>query len=152
VCECKKQTHKQTKRHPNTVSTLHGRQKEKRTLPGASADFSEFVRVTSIVSLRPGSGILTRFPFDRKANCVVEPFSALVNNLCSKTFDSFETKTNDETEKDPPHTPHNLFSFWNKRVTQTRTTRIMQIQTTHKSKTKKKKKKREGKRQDSSRL
>ena len=44
--------------------------KEKRTLPGTSADVSEFVCVTAHGPIKdqtpmPGSGILTRFPFDR---------------------------------------------------------------------------------------
>ena len=43
--------------------------KEKRTLPGTSADVSEFVCVTAHCpegqTPMPGSGILTRFPFDR---------------------------------------------------------------------------------------
>ena len=43
--------------------------KEKRTLPGTPADVSEFVCVTALGPERPisvpGSGILTRFPFDR---------------------------------------------------------------------------------------
>ena len=46
--------------------------KEKRTLPGAPADVSWFVCVAALdprtrdQSPRPGSGILTRFPFDRQ--------------------------------------------------------------------------------------
>ena len=45
--------------------------KEKRTLPGAPADVSWFVCVAALTprggqSPCPGSGILTRFPFDRK--------------------------------------------------------------------------------------
>ena len=47
--------------------------KEKRTLPGTSADVSEFVCVAALDIPRkkcpspwPGSGILTRFPFDRR--------------------------------------------------------------------------------------
>jgi hypothetical protein len=45
--------------------------KEKRTLPGAPADVSWFICVTALDpgrgrSPRPGSGILTRFPFDRE--------------------------------------------------------------------------------------
>ena len=43
--------------------------KEKRTLPGAPADVSSLVCVTALdhegQSPCPGSGILTRFPFDR---------------------------------------------------------------------------------------
>jgi len=34
---------RESERRPGAASALHGRQKEKRTLPGASADFSEFV-------------------------------------------------------------------------------------------------------------
>ena len=45
--------------------------KEKRTLPGTTADVSWFVCVTALGPVErgrspcPGSGILTRFPFDR---------------------------------------------------------------------------------------
>ena len=45
--------------------------KEKRTLPGTTADVTWFVCVTALgpaerdQSPRPGSGILTRLPFDR---------------------------------------------------------------------------------------
>ena len=45
--------------------------KEKRTLPGTPADVSEFACVAALDPLAgrspcPGSGILTRFPFDRR--------------------------------------------------------------------------------------
>ena len=50
--------------------------KEKRTLPGAPADVSWFICVTALDpgrgrSPRPGSGILTRFPFDREGQRLV---------------------------------------------------------------------------------
>ena len=50
--------------------------KEKRTLPGAPADVSWFVCVTALDpargrSPRPGSGILTRFPFDKEGHTYV---------------------------------------------------------------------------------
>ena len=50
--------------------------KEKRTLPGALADVSDFVCVAARDPLRGpspwlGSGILTRFPFDRVRASVV---------------------------------------------------------------------------------
>ena len=49
--------------------------KEKRTLPGAPADVSWFICVAALDpargrSPRPGSGILTRFPFDREGQLV----------------------------------------------------------------------------------
>ena len=53
--------------------------KEKRTLPGAPADVSWFICVAALDpargrSPRPGSGILTRFPFDREGQLVCVTF------------------------------------------------------------------------------
>ena len=49
-------------------------QEEKRTLPRAPAGVSEFVYVAALVPGAPypcsGSGILTRFPFDRSVHTV----------------------------------------------------------------------------------
>jgi hypothetical protein len=51
----------------NPISGCAGRQEEKITLPGALADVSQFSYV-AVKSLRPGSGILTGFPFDRRGD------------------------------------------------------------------------------------
>ena len=53
---------------------------EKRTLPGAPADVSEFVCVAAPAAQRqrspcPGSGILTRFPFEESEGAAIAPAS-----------------------------------------------------------------------------
>jgi len=90
----KQQTNKHEKE--SSYRCCNGRQKEKRTLPRASADFSEFVWVASsliLKSLRPGSGILTRFPFDRTVKCVIESLCSNTHKLISQsTHTHFKTK------------------------------------------------------------
>jgi hypothetical protein len=44
-----------------------GRQEEKRTLPGASADVSAFACVAANKYPHPGAGMLTGFPFGQKS-------------------------------------------------------------------------------------
>ena len=51
----------------NPISGCVDGQEEKKTLPGAPADVSWFSYV-AVKSLRPGSGILTGFPFDRRGD------------------------------------------------------------------------------------
>ena len=47
-----------------TDSKAYDSQKEKRTLPGALVDVSEFMHVAVVLGPMIDSGILTRFPFD----------------------------------------------------------------------------------------
>ena len=51
----------------NPISGSVDSQEEKKTLPGAPADVSRFSYV-AVKSLRPGSGILAGFPFDRRGD------------------------------------------------------------------------------------